>query len=183
MLKGFVIGFLCFLLFLFLHVIIFHSRKIKYRFRTIVRIFYSLLPLYIFFYILIPADALVIMPADPRVTPGAVIGLSKIFNFLIGVFVYLFLFFGYCQFYFIVDRSISVRIMIELEKSVNKQLTFDQIKEIYNPEDLLLRRLGHMLDSKYIIPNSNYYKNTNKGHCIARIMNFLKEYLRLGPGG
>lgn len=183
MLKGFVIGFFCFTVFLFLHFIIFHKRKIKYRFVTLLRIFCSLLPVYVFLYILIPTEAMIIMPADPRIDPGVVIGLSRVFNFLLGILLYLLLFFGYCQFYFIIDRSISVRIMIELERSKDKRLNLEQIKKIYSPDYMLSRRLKHMVDTKYIIEDGGSYKNIRKGRIVAKVFKFLKEYLQIGEGG
>ena len=183
MLKGAVIGFFCFIIFLFLHIIIFHNCKIKQRFRVLMRIFYSLLPLYILLYTLVPTDTLIIMPADPRLTLGSVIGLSKVFNFLLGILIYLLLFFGYCQFYFIIDRSISVRIMIEVEKSKDKKLTLEEIKRAYSPDYILSRRLKHMIDSKYIIEDAGSYKNIQKGRIVAKVFKFLKEYLQIGEGG
>jgi hypothetical protein len=183
MLKGFVLGFFCFILFLFLHVVIFHTREIRHRFLSLAGIFSSLLPVYILLYILVPTEAMLIMPADPRVTPGVVIGIARAFNFILGILIYLLLFFGYCQFYFIIDRSISVRIMIELEKSEDKKLTLEQIKNVYSPDYLLLRRLGHMIRSKYIIEDSGFYRNLGKGRIVARVFAFLKGYLRIGEGG
>ncbi|MBU4343406.1 MAG: hypothetical protein KKG21_05300 [Candidatus Omnitrophica bacterium] len=183
MLKGFVIGFICFNAFFILHIFIFHNWKMKFRFRALVRIFYSLLPLYMLLYISIPGDALLLLPADPAITPGVVIGLSKIFNFSLGIFIYLLLFFGYCQFYFIIDRSISVRIMIRLEKSKDKRLTLEQIKKAYKPDYIFLRRLRHMRDNKYIIEESGFYRNLHKGRITARLFRFLKGYLNLGVGG
>lgn len=183
MLKGCVIGFFCFIVFLFLHFIIFHKRKIKFRFLALVRIFFSLLPLYVLLYILIPYEALLIMPADPRLAPVVVIGLSKTFNFLLGILIYLLLFFGYCQFYFIIDRSISVRVMIEIEKSRDKRLTPEQIKKLYSPDYIFSRRLKHMVDSKYIIEDSDAYKNLGKGRIVAKTFRFLKGYLNLDVGG
>lgn len=96
---------------------------------------------------------------------------------------YIFLFLGYCQFYFIVDRSISVRVMIELENSPAKKLSYDEIKKVYNFDEILSRRLQHMLDSKYIVENSGYYINTKKGRFEAEVLKFLKEFLNLGKGG
>ncbi len=183
MLKGFVIGFFCFILFLVLHILIFHNWKIKKRFAALVSIFCSILPVYALLYFLIPMDAIVIMPADPTLTPGVVIGISKIFNFLTGVLIYLLLFFGYCQFYFIIDRSISVRVMIELIKSKDKKLTLEQIKKIYSPDYIFIRRLQHMIDTKYIIEDSGFYKNLLKGRIIAKLFQFLKSYLNLDSGG
>jgi hypothetical protein len=134
-------------------------------------------------YILIPADALVMIPADPGMVPGTVIGLSKIFNFLIGLAAYLSLFFGYCQFYFIVDRSVSIRMMIELEDDPDKKMTKEEIKKVYDFDDFISRRLKHMLDSRYIVEESGYYHNTGKGRFHAGLFKFLKEYLQLGRGG
>jgi hypothetical protein len=133
-------------------------------------------------YILIPSELITILPADSKVSP-VLIGLSKIFNFFLGLFTYLLLFFGYCQFYFIVDRSISVRIMIELENSKNKKLTLDQIKQVYSPDHVFLRRLKEMIDSRFIVEDAGSYKNTRKGKIIANFFQFLKGYLQLGEGG
>ncbi|MDP2923144.1 MAG: hypothetical protein Q8O30_05420 [Candidatus Omnitrophota bacterium] len=183
MLKGVVIGFFCFISFLILHVIIFHNREIKCRFLTLVMIFYALVPFYILLYIIIPADALVLISADPRVMPGTVIGLSQVFNFFIGLAIYHLLFFGYCQFYFLLDRSVSVRTMIELMQHPQKKMTKEEIKKAYDFDDFISRRLKHMLDSKYITQESSYYTNTAKGRLLAKVFRFLKEYLRLGIGG
>lgn len=183
MLKGIVIGFLCFIVFLLLHAIIFHTRKIKLRFIALLKIFGALLPVYVVLYLLIPVEAMIIMPADPAVTAGAVIGLSKLFNFFLGLLFYLLLFFGYCQFYFIIDRSISVRVMIEMEKAKDKKLTFEEIKQIYSLDYILSRRLKHMIDSKYIIEQDGAYKNLKKGRNTARLFNFLKNFLQIGEGG
>lgn len=183
MLKGFVIGFFCFIVFLIIHVIVFHTRRIQFRFVALMKIFLNLLPLYILLYVLIPQEAMIIMPADPRVAPGVVIGLSKVFNFMLGVLIYLLLFFGYCQFYFIIDRSISVRVMIEIEKSKDKKLNLEEIKELYDPNYIFTRRFEHMIDSKYIVEDSGYYKNLRKGHVLAKLFGFLKDYLQLGEGG
>jgi hypothetical protein len=183
MLKGVAIGFVCFLLFLLLHAVIFHFREVKNRFLTLVKIFYALIPFYTLLYILIPADAILIMQADPAVVSGTVIGLSKVFNFLIGLATYLAFFFGYCQFYFIIDRSVSIRMMIELEDEPRKKMTKQEIMRAYDFDDFITRRLKHMLDSKYIMKDSDYYRNTKKGRFHARLFKFLKDYLRLGKGG
>ena len=170
MFKGILIALFCFILFLLIHALIFHNLKIKKRFHTIAMTFYSLFPVYALIFFLIP------------VFPTGSVS-STIISFLNGIVIYVFLFFGYCQFYFIIDRSISVRVMIELENSPEKQLTVEQIKEAYSLDYLLLRRLGHMVGTNYITENAGYYKNTRKGRYEARLFKFLKEFLQLGPGG
>jgi hypothetical protein len=183
MLKGFVLGFLCFLIFLIIHAIIFHNWKIQRRFISLAVIFCSLLPLYVILYIAIPAEPLILIPADPTLTAEIIIETSKVFNFLLGLFIYLLLFFGYCQFYFIIDRSISVKIMIELEKSPNKKLSLEEIKKVYPGDYIFRRRLKHMIDAHYIIEDSGFYKNIRRGRFNAKLFSFLKNYLQIGEGG
>lgn len=170
MLKGILIALFCFILFLLIHVVLFHNRPIKKHFYTLVIIFSSLIPVYVLIYFLTP-DFL---------TDSAS---STVVSFLNGIAIYIFLFFGYGHFYFLVARSLSVRMMIELENSPEKQLTFEQMKEVYNPDDLVWKRLEQMVNANYITKNSGYYKNTRKGRYEARICKFLKEFLQLGPGG
>lgn len=184
MIKGLLLGLLCFILFLILHLVIFNLRpQITKRFRVLKNIFFIFIPVYVFLYILIPRDLIVLIPADPTLTLKIALAILKVVNFVVGFMLYAFLFMGYCQFYFFIDRSISGRMMIEIEESPQKQLFAEELKKIYPPEEVFKRRLRHMLESKLIIQESNYYKNTKKGHCIAVISKFLKEFLRLNSGG
>ena len=170
MLEGILIALFCFILFLLIHVVIFHNRQVKKRFNTLVMIFLSLFPIYVLIYSL-TSDFLTNFTS------------SALVSFLNGILIYILLFFGYGHFYFLVDRSISVRTMVELENSRERKLTYEQLKEVYSPDNLLLRRVGEMLNGKYIIENSGCYKTTRKGRYQARLCKFLKEYLQLGPGG
>lgn len=186
MVKAYLIGIFCFILFLILHVIIFRKFNLEERFQTLVKIFFSLIPVYILLYILIPYDLVSLVPSEPikpHLPLWLIETLSGVFNFLGGLMLYVFLFLGYCQFYFIVDRSISVRVMIELENSPEKKLSCEEIKRVYGFDEILSKRLKHMLDSKYIVENSGYYMNTKKGRFEARVLKFLKEFLNLGKGG
>ena len=170
MLKGILIAFFCFILLMNIHFIIFRKWKIEKRFRAMGIIFASLLPVYTLIFLLTP---------DFFTTSAS----FTIVNFLNGMLLYLLLFFGYGHFYFLVDRSISARIMVELESSKEKQLTREQIEEVYSPDYLLSHRLGQMVDGKYVTLIAGYYKNTRKGRCQGRILKLLKEYWQLGRGG
>lgn len=186
MLKAYLIGIFCFILFLILHVIIFRRFELNERFKTLVYIFFSLFPVYTSLYIWIPYDLVSLVPSEPvkpHLSLWWIYTLSSASNFLGGLMLYVFLFLGYCQFYFIVDRSISVRVMIELENAPQKRLSYDEIKKVYDFDEILFRRLQHMLDSKYIEKNSGYYMNTKKGRLEAEVLKFLKEFLNLGKGG
>jgi len=186
MIKAVLIGFCCFILFLALHVVVFRTIELKERFRALTIIFFSIIPLYVFTYLLVPVDYLVIVPMEPvaPVMSGRSIHfIHGAMNFMSGLMLYVFLFLGYCQFYFIVDRSISVRVMIEMEKAAGKRLNFDDIMRVYSFHGILARRLEHMVEGAYLVQDGDYYFNTTKGRVQAKVFRFLKEFLRLGPGG
>ncbi len=168
--KAVVAGLGCFFLFLVLHVVVFRFIKPEERFRTLTLIFYGLLPLYIVVYFLLPGARWFST-------------LHEFLDFLAGLFLYIFLFLGYCQFYFIVDRSISVRVMMEIENSGGEGRGFDEIKRLYSFDHILSRRLEHMVYGGYLEKKGERYVNTRKGHTVASLFAFLKDFLRIGPGG
>lgn len=186
MIKACVLGFSVFVLFLAVHVIVFRSVSLKERFRAMTWIFYALIPLYALLYLLFPADYALVAASGPEAMfMGAETAytVTLAMYFLAGLMLYVFLFLGYCQFYFIVDRSISVRVMMELESSPDGKLGFDEIMKVYSFRGILERRLEHMLDGGYIVFEGGRYRNTVKGRAEARLFAFLKGLLRLGPGG
>ncbi len=188
MIKAVFTGLLCFILFLALHLFTFRKFEPKGRFRALVIIFFSLMPLYAVVYFLIPTGYMIYasigaVSAKPVISLETAYKLTAVLNFLSGFFLYIFLFLGYCQFYFIVDRSISVRVMIEIENSPQKRLSFEELKKPYSGEEIFLRRLGHMLEGNYLKDESGYYSNTKKGRLEARLFGFLKNLLKLGKGG
>jgi len=124
-----------------------------------------------------------LIPADLLLTSRVVLSVSKILNFITGYILYVFLFIGYCQFYFFIDRTITGRMMIEFETSPAKKLSYEEMKHKYPPDDVFKRRLHHILESNCIVIENGRYKNTKKGHYIAVMSKFLKDFLKLDPGG
>ena len=183
MIKGILLGFLCFILFLVLHIIIFRYFKIRRHFVALRTIFFSLIPVYALLFFALSEEFLSIMTLRPEIATPLNTFLSVAFNFSLGLVLYIFLWFGYCQFYFIVDRSISVRFMIEIEDSPNKALSLDELKKIYTPDYIYSHRLDQMVETRYLIFKNGKYFNTKKGKIWAVVFKFLKKILRLGPGG
>lgn len=188
MIKAPLLGLFSFLLFLAVHVAVFRGVELKERFRALVIIFFSILPVYLIGWRLIPSGYMVLAPlgptpADQWLSIGTVYKLTWWGNFLTGLGLYAFLFLGYCQFYFIVDRSISVRIMIEIEDTASKKMNFEEIRGAYSFEGIFRRRLGHMVEGGYLKDEGGFYSNTKKGRAEALLFRFLKDFLRLGKGG
>ncbi|SVD39622.1 uncharacterized protein METZ01_LOCUS392476 [marine metagenome] len=164
MIEGILLAFGCYVAFLFAHVGVFHFFRPKRHYRSIQLTFLGFLSTYVIMYILLSSS-------------------FEVLGFLNGILIFFLLYFGYCQFYFIVDRSISVRINIEIENSPNKKLSLEQLKEIYSWDYIFLRRLGHMLDSGYLAKESDGFFNTFKGRTQAQAFKYLKGFLNIGPGG
>lgn len=104
-------------------------------------------------------------------------------DFIYGIFLYLMLSFMYLSFYYFINRSVSATILELIENSADKKLTEEQIKNLYNIENKYRSEIKGMLDGRFIIQESGYYRNALKGKIFAHLANFMKSYLKLGPGG
>lgn len=187
MIKSIILGLICFAAFLALHALVFRILRPKERFSTLLLIFLALIPAYILLYALTPAGYLILAPLGPMGAPviplETVYKITRVINFMSGLVLYLFLFLGYCQFYFIIDRSISVRVMIEIQGTSKRMMSFDEIERAYPYKEILSRRLDHMVEGGYIINKDGYYALTGKGRLETRLFQFLKGFLKLGKGG
>lgn len=124
-----------------------------------------------------------LIPADPMQTSETVLAISKVLNFVTGFMLYVFLFMSYGEFYFIIDRSLSLRVMVELERHPEKRVSFEELKNVYSPDEIYRRRFRHMVESGCIVEEAGYYRNTTKGRCLANLFGISKKILNVWPGG
>lgn len=170
MIGPLILGIACFFIFLLINILIFHFNRIKRRSKTLLIIFFFVSVLYCIFYILL-------------VLPVCYTILTSFIFFINGFVLYAFLFICYLEFYFTADRSITVRIMIELEKSKDMKMTYEEIKKIYDIEtDIFKRRFIELEFGNYIKKRNKFYENTLKGHIIAKIYDFYIKFLNLSGG-
>lgn len=171
MLKAILIASLCFILFIVLHFIIFHNMKIKRRFCSLLIIWLSLFPIYVILFSLIPEDTLLHFVSS--FLP------LKAIDFLNGIFLFFFISFFYLHLIEFVDRSVTTRIMMEIESSPKKKLTLEEIKKRYSLKEKISYELRDMIYLKFMSEDSGYFKNTPKGSGYARLIKFLRDFLRL----
>jgi len=100
-----------------------------------------------------------------------------------GITLFFYLFFTYLTFYYIVDRSVSSKIMIELEKAPKKEMDFSELIKTYSLEKKYTDQINGMLEGGFIVEVDKRYRCTTKGLLVATIARFFKEMLRLGRGG
>lgn len=176
MIEAIVLSGAAFILFFVAHALLLHWRKPDNGWRTVTRFFWFFFGAYTLAFWIIPLpNWLGILNLESA--------LARLFAWANGAALYILVFLGYAQFYFLIDRSVSARIMIEIEQSPEKRLRIEGIHQRYDPKSMQTRRLNDMLYGGYVIKEGEYYKNTKKGDLHARIFCFCKKYLHLYPGG
>lgn len=176
MIEAIILSGVAFFLFLIVHFLWFHYRKPTNRWRSVMRTFWFFFLLYTLAFVLIPLPNWLDILNTQSVS-------AILFAWANGAALYVLVFLGYAQFYFLIDRSVSARIMIEIEQSPMKRLRVEEIHERYDPKGMQRRRLQDMLYGGYVIKEGEYYKNTKRGKLHAHIFKFCKIYLHLFPGG
>ena len=176
MLETILLSGAAFILFFITQALWLHWRKPGNRWRAVTRFFWFFLGVYTLVFWMLPFPNWFHL-----LNPASIF--AKWFVWANGAALYILVFLGYAQFYFLIDRSVSARIMVEIEQSPHKRLRIEEIHEYYDPKGMQTRRLRDMLYGGYVVKEGDYYKNTKKGELHARIFCFGKKYLHLYPGG
>ncbi len=108
---------------------------------------------------------------------------AKYFAYANGAILYIFLFLSYGQFYFLIDRGVSARILIEIMNSPQKRMTAEEIHARYRTDFLQGRRIDDMIYGGYLVRDGNAFVQTRKGVLMARVFLISKKYFHLYPGG
>ncbi len=164
-----------FLLFLLTHSLIFHFLQVTYRVRTMSRIVLLLSPIAFFFTAYLIRSG-VELPAPNfwfvRLTP---------------LLLCTFFWFGYLQFYFLVERGVSTRLIIHFLESKDQSLNEVEADGLYSFRNVIERRVAQMVEVGLLtVENSQgqlCYRNSKKGERIGKLFRTLKDFLRLGAGG
>lgn len=175
MLERILITFGCFLLAAIVHILIFHYVRVKFRARLLELIFVFFFVIQIILMIVIPENFL-----WPDINYSLLLNIATFVN---GLMLYLLLFFFYANNYFVTDRSISIRIMIELENSPQQGLSKEELYQYYNGDMIMDKRLNDMIYGQYVKLVNGKYINTKKGKIYAKVFKYFKKYLNLGKGG
>lgn len=106
-----------------------------------------------------------------------------LFHYINGILLLTMFFFLYLTVYYVIDRSVSTRIMMEIEASPDKKLMFGGLKEVYDVDTKYRNELQGMIDGGFVKKDGDYYINTPKGMIVGRVTGAYKKLLRLGKGG
>jgi hypothetical protein len=89
---------------------------------------------------------------------------------------------GYLTVYAVFDRSISLRVLIEIY-SGPRNMTFGEIETRYDPDAAFQRRLEILVESGFLKLENGRYKLLKKGRRTGTLIGILKEIYRTGEGG
>ena len=157
-----IISIVTFVLFVLTHIMLFHFKDVKRKFRTMMLLFVmcgliNILSGFLFF-------------------NGLVNNVSIV---LIIFFIYWFSWFFYAHFIIVINRSISVRVLTELVSSKNG-LTEEQIRARYSLKDKIEDEIKDMCFLGYMsVSDDESLSNMPRGERHARIISFIKKFMNL----
>jgi hypothetical protein len=176
MIEAILLAVTIFLFFLGAQFFYFHYRRPQNRWRAVSYFSYIFFVIYIVVYWLMPVSNWFGIFNDANVW-------SRSVAFVNGAVIYIFLFLSYGQFYFLIDRGVSARILVEIIESSSGALSREAIAAQYSPDAMQKRRLDDMLYGGYVSVNDGIYRCTAKGKILGMIFRWCKRYLHLYPGG
>lgn len=176
MIEAILLAVVTFLFFLISQFFYFHYREPRNRWRAVSYFSYIFFAIYVVVYWLAPSSNWLGILNDANQW-------SRTVAFINGAVIYIFLFLSYGQFYFLIDRGVSARILVEIIESSNGALSREAIAAKYSPDVMQKRRLDDMLYGGYVFADGGMYRCTSKGKMLGTVFLWCKRYLHLYPGG
>ena len=172
MLKGIIISFLLSLVWIGAQIAAVHLRKPRRVFLLLLSLFTITMPLFPLAYFLTPRD-LFFLPQRCSLTP-LWLGLSA------GLLLHVLIFFAYVEFFYYVERSVTLRMLVELRKRPESPL--ELIQETYGVEGMVRERMEAMRENGFVRRINGSWLLTRKGSVFAKTFILFRSLLNLGPG-
>lgn len=97
-----------------------------------------------------------------------------IVQFANGMLINVLLLIGYTPTFFVVERGISLRVMIEISRAPGGKMTIEDIKRAYTYEYILEKRLGQMFKMEYAVRDGEILRNTWRAERLVRAVRFVR---------
>ena len=171
MLKGLVLCGLLVTTWLIVQAVVFHLVAPRKAFASMLASFAPTLPLYLLLYVMTPADL--------GFLPSAFVGADWRLGLVNGLVLQVLLFLTAGLFYSHADRSITVRLLIELARAPQQRLTLAQMQAVCGVEVLMADRLEIMLANRFLIAQGDRFVLTPKGWIGGSIGLAARKILRM----
>lgn len=107
---------------------------------------------------------------------GTPLGLIDFAN---GLLLNFLLLMGYTYFFFLMERGLSLRLMIEISRSPQGKLTIPDLQQIYTYDFILDKRLGQMERMGYATIENDVISGTRKSARLAASNKIVRRILRV----
>lgn len=171
MLKGLLLCGLLITTWLVVQAAVFHLVAPRKAFASMLASFAPTVPLYLLLYLMTPADL--------GFLPPAFVGADWRLGLVNGLALQVLLFLTAGLFYSHADRSITVRLLIELARAPQQRLTLAQMQAVCGVEVLMADRLEIMLANRFLIAEGDRFVLTPKGWIGGSIGLAARKILRM----
>jgi hypothetical protein len=171
MLKGLVLCGLLITTWLIVQAAVFHLVAPRKAFASMLASFAPTVPLYLVLYVMTPADL--------GFLPPAFVGADWRLGLVNGLALQVLLFLTAGLFYSHADRSITVRLLIELARAPQQRLTLAQMQAVCGVEVLMTDRLEIMLANRFLAAQGDRFVLTPKGWIGGSIGLAARKILRM----
>lgn len=162
MISGIISAVIASIIWVSLQVLIMRFRPARRRFNAMLRGYLCSLPLVALIYVLLSPC----LPGGRGSSGGEPVWLGWFHAYLF----HLLLYFQYVHFFYHVERSVTLRILVEMLKSQGNVMSRDDINSRYPLEEMISRRLDVMAENGFVEKRDGAYHNTAKGDLFARLV-------------
>ena len=161
MARGIVIAFIISMLWILVQIALMHIKPARRRFRAMLLGYLLSMPLVYAAYCWMPLPFLV---TDISSQEAWSMGLFHAFFF------HLLLFLLYVECFYHIERSVTLRLLVEIMKHPDTGPTIEDMRHKYDVREMILRRLDVLRDHNFIELNDRLWHLKRKGKLFARAM-------------
>jgi hypothetical protein len=151
--------------------IVFHVAAPRKVFSSMLRSFASTVPIYLLLYY--------VTPAHLGFLPTGFVGMDWRLGLGNGLMVYVLLFLTAGLFYSHADRSITIRLLIELARAPQQRLTLAEMRAVCGVEVLMQDRLDIMVRNGFLASRGDRFFLTPKGWIGSGVGRVARRVLRI----
>jgi hypothetical protein len=114
--------------------------------------------------------------------PVLAVNLSRVdgvVNLLNGLFINVMLLACYTDFFFVVERGLSMRVMIEMSRSPGQRMTQKEIEQVYTYDYILEKRLGQILKMGCGVKEGDAICLTAKGARVVAMTRLIRRIFNI----
>lgn len=171
MLKGLLLSGVLVAIWVVVQGVVFHVAAPRKAFSSMVAYFVPTVPIYLLIYY--------VTPADLRFLPPEFVGVDWRLGLGNGLVVHVLLFLTAGLFYSHADRSITIRLLIELARAPRQRLTLAEMQAMCGVEVLMQDRFDIMVHNGFLTASGDRFVLTRKGWVGGSVGRVARRILRI----